>query len=108
MVTQTSNTTAATSVPTSNPASKTSTKDPLSDKNTFLQLLVAQIKNQNPLSPTDGVQFLSQLAQFTQVEQSTAMRDELTSIHDLLSQQAQAQNNTKTKDQVQDKTAGVR
>jgi len=33
-------------------------------KNMFLQLLVAQIKNQDPLSPADGVQFLTQLAQF--------------------------------------------
>ena len=62
--------------------------DGLANENTFLQLLVAQIKNQDPLSPTDGVQFLSQLAQFTQVEQSTQMRDELKSIHDLLSQLA--------------------
>ena len=43
--------------------------DPLADKSTFLKLLVSQIKNQNPLSPTDGTQFLSQLAQFSQVEQ---------------------------------------
>lgn len=108
MVTGATNSTSATSDSAAKPAIRTNTPDPLSDKNTFLQLLVAQIKNQNPLSPTDGVQFLSQLAQFTQVEQSTAMRDELTSIHDLLSQQVQAQNTTKTKDQTQDKTAAVK
>jgi flagellar basal-body rod modification protein FlgD len=39
-------------------------------KNMFLQLLVAQIKNQDPMSPSDGVQFLTQLAQFQQLEQS--------------------------------------
>ena len=39
-------------------------------KNMFLQLLVAQIKNQDPMSPADGVQFLTQLAQFQQLEQS--------------------------------------
>jgi flagellar basal-body rod modification protein FlgD len=38
------------------------------DGNTFLQLLVAQLKYQNPLSPTDPTQFMSQTAQFTQVE----------------------------------------
>ena len=38
-------------------------------KEDFLKLLVAQIKNQNPLDPTDGVEFLSQLAQFSQLEQ---------------------------------------
>jgi flagellar basal-body rod modification protein FlgD len=37
-------------------------------KDTFLKLLVAQLKYQNPLSPTDGAQYMAQLAQFTQVE----------------------------------------
>jgi flagellar basal-body rod modification protein FlgD len=49
-------------------------------KNMFLQLLVAQIKNQDPLSPTDGVQFLTQLAQFQQLEQSMNMGQDLTAI----------------------------
>lgn len=34
----------------------------------FLQLLVAQLRYQNPMEPTDGTQFLQQTAQFTQVE----------------------------------------
>lgn len=46
-------------------------------KETFLTLLVAQIKNQNPLNPADGTEFLSQLAQFTQVEQLISIRQEL-------------------------------
>lgn len=58
--------------------------DPLANKETFLQLLVAQIKNQNPLSPQDGVQFLSQLAQFTDLEQSLGMRQDIATIKDLL------------------------
>src|SRR3954471_9974510 len=37
-------------------------------KDTFLKLLVAQLKYQNPMSPTDGTQFLQQTAQFTMVE----------------------------------------
>src|SRR5919197_869564 len=37
-------------------------------KDTFLKLLVAQLKYQNPLSPTDGAQFMAQTAQFTMVE----------------------------------------
>ena len=41
----------------------------------FLQLLVAQIKNQNPMNPADGVEFLSQLAQFSQLEQTMGIRD---------------------------------
>ena len=58
--------------------------DPLANKETFLQLLVAQIKNQNPMSPQDGVQFLSQLAQFTDLEQSLGMRQDIAAIKDLL------------------------
>jgi flagellar basal-body rod modification protein FlgD len=53
-------------------------------KNMFLQLLVAQIKNQDPLSPADGVQFLTQLAQFTQLEQTIDMNDDLHAIREQL------------------------
>jgi flagellar basal-body rod modification protein FlgD len=49
-------------------------------KENFLQLLVAQIKNQNPLQPADGTQFLSQLSQFTEMEQMLGMRDDLKAI----------------------------
>ena len=49
-------------------------------KENFLQLLVAQIKNQNPLQPTDSVQFVSQLAQFSQLEQSIAIRQDADAI----------------------------
>ena len=52
----------------------------LANENTFLQLLVAQIRNQNPLSPTDGVQFLSQLAQFSNLEQTIQIRQDLDTI----------------------------
>ena len=43
-------------------------------KDLFLQLLVAQIKNQDPLNPSDGTQFVSQLAQFSELEQVMAIR----------------------------------
>jgi flagellar basal-body rod modification protein FlgD len=46
----------------------------------FLQLLVAQIKNQDPLNPSDGVQFLTQLAQFQQLEQSMNMGQDVSAI----------------------------
>jgi flagellar basal-body rod modification protein FlgD len=55
----------------------TSNIDGLANENTFLQLLVAQIKNQDPTNPTDSVQFLSQLAQFSQLEQLIGIRQEL-------------------------------
>ena len=41
----------------------------LANEQTFLQLLVAQIQNQDPTNPEDSTQFLTQLAQFSQVEQ---------------------------------------
>ncbi len=47
-----------------------SATDALANKTTFLQLLVAQIQNQDPTQPQDGIQFISQLAQFSQLEQS--------------------------------------
>ncbi|MDQ1649284.1 MAG: flagellar basal-body rod modification protein FlgD, partial [Frankiaceae bacterium] len=37
-------------------------------KDTFLKLLVAQLKYQNPLQPADGQQYMAQMAQFTTVE----------------------------------------
>jgi flagellar basal-body rod modification protein FlgD len=51
--------------------------DALASKDAFLQLLIAQIKNQDPLNPTDSVQFLSQLAQFSELEQMIGIRDEI-------------------------------
>ena len=43
------------------------------DKDTFLKLLVAQLKYQDPSSPTDATQFMSQTAQFTVVEKLDAL-----------------------------------
>ncbi|MGY5365937.1 flagellar hook assembly protein FlgD [Enterobacter oligotrophicus] len=41
--------------------------------NLFMQLLVAQIQNQDPLNPTDGTEYVSQLAQLTQVQSMETM-----------------------------------
>ena len=54
--------------------------DALDNKEAFLQLLVAQIQNQNPLQPTDGVQFLTQLTQFSQLEQVIGIRQDLDAV----------------------------
>jgi flagellar basal-body rod modification protein FlgD len=52
-----------------NPAAGIASKGKdLGDKDTFLKLLVAQLKYQDPSNPADSTQFLAQTAQFTQVE----------------------------------------
>lgn len=43
------------------------------DKNAFLQLLVAQLSCQDPLEPASDTEFIAQLAQFTMLEQITAL-----------------------------------
>ncbi len=43
------------------------------DKDAFLQLLVAQMKYQDPLEPTSNTEFISQYATFSQVEQMQNM-----------------------------------
>jgi flagellar basal-body rod modification protein FlgD len=45
------------------------------DKESFLQLLVAQMKYQDPLEPTSNTEYVSQYAQFSQVEQIQNMAE---------------------------------
>jgi hypothetical protein len=52
----------------------------LANQSTFLQLLVAQLKNQDPSQPVDGTTFVTQLAQFSDLEQNLAARQDLDSI----------------------------
>lgn len=47
---------------------QTEAKDNELGKNAFLELMVAQLNNQNPLEPTDNQAFVAQLAQFSSVE----------------------------------------
>ena len=39
------------------------------DRDAFLSLLITQLQNQDPLNPTDSVEFTAQLAQFSSLEQ---------------------------------------
>ena len=43
------------------------------DKDAFLQLLVAQMKYQDPMEPTDNTEYVSQLATFSQLEEMQNM-----------------------------------
>ena len=51
--------------------------DSLGNENTFLQLLVAQIQNQDPTQPIDSTTFLTQLASFSQLEQLIGIRQDV-------------------------------
>ncbi|MDF9409306.1 MAG: Basal-body rod modification protein FlgD [Pelotomaculum sp. PtaB.Bin104] len=57
-------------------------KDPVKtlDKDAFLQLFVTQLQNQDPASPQDTSAFISQMAQFTMLEQLTNMNTEITKL----------------------------
>jgi flagellar basal-body rod modification protein FlgD len=52
----------------------------LANQNVFLQLLVAQLENQDPENPADGTQFVTQLAQFTTLQEQTEGTSDLDSI----------------------------
>lgn len=54
------------------------------NKNTFLQLLVAQLKYQDPMNPADGVQFLTQLTGFSQLEQTMQINEQVRGIQSIL------------------------
>lgn len=49
-------------------------------EDTFLQLLITQLKNQDPLNPQDSSQFVSQLAQFSSLEQMTALSTKMETV----------------------------
>lgn len=71
-VSSATSTTSSTASSSSSAASATSV-----DYNTFLQLLVAQLKNQDPTNPMDSTAYLSQLASFSQVEQQISTNSKL-------------------------------
>jgi flagellar basal-body rod modification protein FlgD len=61
---------------TQNSASQSSSSGDVSDqKDLFMKLLVAQLKNQDPLDPQDSSAFVAQLAQFNSLDQLTQIRD---------------------------------
>ena len=69
-------TVSSTTATTPSPSPTTSTKQAESamlGKDDFLKLLVSQLQHQDPMNPGDSKDFMSQMAQFTSVEQLTNM-----------------------------------
>jgi flagellar basal-body rod modification protein FlgD len=64
---------------TSSANSMDSTISSLAGTDTFLQLLVAQMQNQDPTSPMDDQSFVTELAQFNTVEQMLSLKQTVSS-----------------------------
>jgi flagellar basal-body rod modification protein FlgD len=58
----------------------TSGSDPLANESTFLTLLVSQLQNQDPLNPVDSTQFVSQLTEYSQLEQLIGIKANTTNL----------------------------
>ena len=50
------------------------------NSDTFLKLLISQLENQDPDNPTDPTQFLSETADFEEVQQLSALSTDMTSL----------------------------
>lgn len=89
---QVTSTTAAgtTSVAAANPSTSTTSTSASSaasattvDYNSFLKLLVAELQNQDPTSPADPTQYMSQLASFSAVGQTVQTNTKLDTLSTL-------------------------
>jgi len=74
--------------PTTNEAAEAPQQGTM-DREAFLKLLVAQLSHQDPLKPMEGTEFVTQLAQFTSVEQQIIQSGKL----DLISLQMKGLSN---------------
>jgi flagellar hook assembly protein FlgD len=85
----------------------TSLPDQLTSESTFLNLLVAQIQNQDPLNPTDSIQFVGQLVQFSQLEQLLSINQGVTTLaSDLNPPAATSSTNSSTNGSINTPTNG--
>jgi flagellar basal-body rod modification protein FlgD len=66
----------------SSASSKSSLSPVQVNESEFLNLLVTQLKHQDPLNPADNQAFLAQLAQFSSLEQLMSINQTLSNISD--------------------------
>ena len=61
------------------------------DKDEFLTLLITQLQNQDPLEPLDNAEFVSQVTQFSSLEQLISIREAVETTAEYLEQAKQNQ-----------------
>lgn len=69
-----------------NSSSNNATSGTANERDMFMTLLVAQLKNQDPLAPQDGTEFVAQLAQFNSLDQLVGIRQSIEQLTTLLNQ----------------------
>ncbi|EKF17132.1 flagellar hook assembly protein FlgD [Nitratireductor pacificus] len=74
------NVTSATSTPQTQTQNGSTEAPQTVDYKSFLRLLVAQMKNQDPTSPMESTDYVAQLATFSQVEQTVQTNTKLDQI----------------------------
>ena len=80
----------STAAAASKAASSTTATGGVANESTFLTLLVAQLQNQDPMSPADSTQFVTQLAQFSSLEQWTYINTNVGNIETVVNPTAAA------------------
>lgn len=80
----------------SSSASSSASTNGGAERDMFMTLLVAQLKNQDPLAPQDGAQFVAQLAQFNSLDQLVGIRNSIEQLTAAM-QQSQGSESAATK-----------
>ena len=92
---------AGNNVNTQNQNNQTGLGGSIPSESTFLTLLVSQLKNQDPLNPTDSTTFVTQLAQFSELEQVIGIKGDT----DAIAKANQTTTTDSTADQTTNKTS---
>jgi flagellar basal-body rod modification protein FlgD len=80
-------------VNSSNSSSSSTADAGKSERDMFMTLLVAQLKNQDPLAPQDGAQFVAQLAQFNSLDQLVGIRNSIDQLNAAMQQSSGSDTN---------------